>query len=57
MIRNPFDGSHEHLTSSPRKGVAKGRIDKSESLPRSPQVGPVSGTVLGVPFNNWGTPN
>jgi hypothetical protein len=33
MIRNPFDGSHEHLTSSPRKGVPKGRIDKLESCP------------------------
>jgi hypothetical protein len=33
MIRDPFNGSHGHLTPPPRAGAAKGGTDKPESSP------------------------
>jgi hypothetical protein len=42
MIRDPLDGSRGHLNPPPCEGVAKGRINKSESSPRSPRAGPGS---------------
>jgi hypothetical protein len=44
MIRNPLDGSRGRLTPLSRGRTTKGRKNKTESTPRSPRMGPVSGT-------------
>jgi hypothetical protein len=42
-IRDPLDGSRGHLTPLSHGSTARGRTSKTESMLRSPQMGPGSG--------------